>query len=134
MSKRTHIAICFIIIFITFCTYSNSLQNEFIDYWDDNTYITGNELIKSLSFSNLNLIFSNFYFSQYYPINLLSYAIDYHFWGLNPLGYHITNVFLHSLNAILMFEIIMIITNRIIIASITTIIFIIHPVNVETVT
>ncbi len=133
MRKRTHIAICFIIIFITFCTYFNSLQNEFIDYWDDNTYITGNELIKSLSFSSLKLIYSSFFFTEYYPVNLLSYAIDYHFWGLNPLGYHITNVFLHSLNAILIFKIITTILNRFPVASIATIIFIMLPVNVETV-
>lgn len=133
MSKRTHIAICFIIIFITFCTYFNSLQNEFIDYWDDNTYITGNELIKSLSFSNIKLIFSSTFSYEYYPISLLSYAIDYHFWKLNPMGFRITNVFLHSINAILIFSIILTITNKFSASFIAAIIFIIHPVNVESV-
>ncbi|OHB36068.1 MAG: hypothetical protein A3G70_03130 [Planctomycetes bacterium RIFCSPLOWO2_12_FULL_39_13] len=133
MGKRAQILIYFVIIIITFFTYFNSLQNEFINYWDDNTYITGNDLIKTLNFSNLKLIFSSFFFTEYYPINLLSYAIDYHFWGLNPLGYHITNVFLHSLNAILIFKIITTMVNRFSVASIATIIFITLPVNVETV-
>lgn len=133
MGKRAQILIYFVIIIITFFTYFNSLQNEFIDYWDDNTYITGNELIKSLNFSTLKLIFSSTFFTEYYPINLLSYTIDYHFWGLNPLGYRITNVFLHSINAILIFSIIFTITNRLFSSFVTATIFIIHPVNVESV-
>jgi tetratricopeptide (TPR) repeat protein len=33
----------------------------------------------------------------------VSYALDYHFWQLEPLGYHLTNTLLHSLNALLFF-------------------------------
>lgn len=133
MGKKPYIATYAIIIIITFGVYSNSLKNEFIDYWDDNTYITGNELIKTLNLHNLKSIFSSFFSTDYYPLNLLSYAIDYHFWQLNPIGYHITNTLLHSLNAILIFLIIKTITARMPVAAIATVIFIIHPINVESV-
>lgn len=133
MKKRAYIATYAIIITITFVVYSNSLKNEFIDYWDDNTYITNNELIRSLNLHNLKLIFSSFFSTDYYPLNLFSYAIDYHFWHLNPIGYHITNTLLHSLNAILIFLIIKTIATRTPVAAIATLIFIIHPINVESV-
>ena len=29
---------------------------------------------------------------------MLSYAIDYRIWGLNPLGYHITNILFYISN------------------------------------
>ncbi len=133
MNKRDYIITFLIILTITFGIYSNSLNNEFINYWDDNTYVTGNDLIKSLKIENLKLIFTSIFFTDYYPVNILSYAIDYHFWGLNPLGYHITNVLIHTLNAFLIFLIIFKISKDRLTTLISTIIFIIHPVNVETV-
>lgn len=133
IKKRNYAIIFFVIVGATFGIYSGSFKNEFIDYWDDNTYVTANELIKNLNFKSLKLIFTSFYFTDFYPLNITSYAIDYHFWGLNPMGYHITNVFIHSLNASLIFLIIMSIRKSFLIASITTIIFIVHPTNVESV-
>ncbi len=36
------------------------------------------------------------------PLAWLSYAFDYAIWGLNPVGYHLTNLLLHALNAVLL--------------------------------
>ncbi|NNN05643.1 MAG: hypothetical protein HKL90_07060, partial [Elusimicrobia bacterium] len=36
------------------------------------------------------------------PLAWLSYAVDYAIWGLNPVGYHLTNLLLHALNAVLL--------------------------------
>jgi tetratricopeptide (TPR) repeat protein len=41
--------------------------------------------------------------SNFSPLSWLSYAADYALWGLNPVGYHLTNVLLHALNAVLFF-------------------------------
>lgn len=35
------------------------------------------------------------------PLTWVSYAVDYHFWGMNPTGYHLTNIIIHSMNAAL---------------------------------
>lgn len=37
------------------------------------------------------------------PLISLSLFFDYRLWGLNPLGYHLTNIFFHSLNSFLVF-------------------------------
>ncbi len=50
MNKRNYIITFLIILAITFGIYSNSLKNEFINYWDDNTYVTENDLIKTLRY------------------------------------------------------------------------------------
>jgi tetratricopeptide (TPR) repeat protein len=34
---------------------------------------------------------------------MLSYAIDYHFWKLNPVGYHITNIFFYILTCLMVY-------------------------------
>jgi hypothetical protein len=43
--------------------------------------------------------------SFFRPLISLSFFIDYRLWGLNPIGYHFTNVLIHSLNAFLIFAI-----------------------------
>jgi tetratricopeptide (TPR) repeat protein len=43
--------------------------------------------------------FTTFYFSNYVPLSLLSLSLDFALWGMNPFGYHLTNVLLHAANA-----------------------------------
>jgi len=65
--------------------------------------IYGNPQIKSLDWGNILKIFTLQKASTYQPIRVLSYAIDYHFWKLNPLGYHITNIFFYILTCIMVY-------------------------------
>ncbi|MDQ1274196.1 MAG: hypothetical protein QG591_2826 [Planctomycetota bacterium] len=51
------------------------------------------------------MIFTSYYFTaagelSYRPLVTLTYFIDYTLWHLNPLGYHLTNLLLHCLNAV----------------------------------
>jgi hypothetical protein len=41
------------------------------------------------------------FFEYYRPLTFLSHAVDWHFWGMNPLGYHITNIALHAGSSVL---------------------------------
>lgn len=67
------------------------------------------------------------------PLRNLSYAIDYQFWGLRPIGFHLTNLWLHWLNGILFF----LIARRFFSDSRSCLLaagfFILHPAQVETV-
>ena len=37
---------------------------------------------------------------HYQPLSWVSYAVDYQLWGLEPFGYHLTNLVLHAANAV----------------------------------
>ena len=39
----------------------------------------------------------------YRPFVHLSMAVDYSFWHLNPFGYHLTNIVIHTINSLLVF-------------------------------
>lgn len=75
--------------------------------WDDSGYILDNTNIRSIDFSTLYWAFTTFYVNYWAPLTWLSLAVDYHFWGLNPVGYHLTNNILHALNSGLFFLLIL---------------------------
>jgi tetratricopeptide (TPR) repeat protein len=89
-SKKTQLLI---LITITTATYLNSLYNSF--HFDDKYVILADNLIRSLK--NLPLIFSEI-FSR--PLLRATFALNYHFGGLNVFGYHLMNLFFHILVAI----------------------------------
>ena len=103
--KRYHRVYFLLLPFvISIIVYLNCLQNSFV--YDDDTTIINNYFIRH--WSNLPDLFTIKYFVlsaelTYRPVVTLSYFIDYTFWHLNPLGYHLTNILLHAINSILVF-------------------------------
>ena len=93
--------ICFFIALCVGILYFNSLGNQFTN-WDD-SMIYANPQIRSLAWGNLCKIFSLEKAANFQPIRILSYAIDYYFWKLNPVGYHLTSIFFYVLTCIMVF-------------------------------
>ncbi|MFQ5586515.1 MAG: tetratricopeptide repeat protein, partial [Thermodesulfobacteriota bacterium] len=121
-----------LIAIVTFLAFSSSLNNGFTN-WDDNDYITGNPLIQTISCSNLKSIFISFNLSNYHPLVLLSFLLEYHFFQLNPFIYHLDNLLLHLMNSFLFFYIIFMVSHNVSISFIAAILFGIHPLHVESV-
>jgi protein O-mannosyl-transferase len=98
--------------------------------WDDDTYITNNLTLHSLK-GLWYVWFVPGATVQYYPLTFTTFWIEYHLWGLNPLGYHLINVSLHAGNAILLWLILRKLGVRG--AWLAAAIFALHPVCVESV-
>lgn len=91
------------IAIITFICYHYSLGNRFTN-WDDQRFIPQNIFIKSLSGNNLRMMMFHDVTADYYnPLTILSYAINYHFSGLEPRSYYFTNIIIHIFNSFLIF-------------------------------
>ena len=81
--------------------------------------------------------------ANYTPLAWLSYAIDYAVWGLNPVGYHLSNILFHALNAVLFFRLSLLLLRSIfpdekprlieIGAIVAALSFAVHPLRVESV-
>ncbi len=85
----------------TFVLYAGALKNDFIG-WDDDFYILSNPYITPLSGATVVAMFSHFHFKSWTPLTLLSHAVDYSLWGLDPRGHHLVNMLIHSLNGVWM--------------------------------
>jgi len=109
-----------------------SIHNGFTD-WDDPFYVTDQPLIRDLSPHGLQAIFTTFVEGNYHPLTMASFAVDYHFWKLDPRGYHIENIALHVLVTLLVFGFILLLTGSRELSAITALFFGIHPLHVESV-
>lgn len=129
---------------VTLLIYLPSLNNGFVN-WDDPVYVIENWKIRSLDISFLKWLPTAIVFYNWHPLTILSHAIDYSIWGLNPMGHHLTSLIFHLLNTCL----VMILStwliryrcgggnawwNRSLMAGFSTaLLFGIHPLHVESV-
>jgi tetratricopeptide (TPR) repeat protein len=116
----------------TFIVYLPALRGTFTN-WDDMVYVNENPYIKALSAANLSDIFSKFYMGNYHPLAMLSLAIDYQIYGLNPFGFHLTNIVLHIANSLLVMMVLHSLIGRFRVAAIAGLLFGVHALHVESV-
>jgi len=95
--------------------YLPTLNNGFV--WDDDFNFTKNINYRGLSFSHLRWMFTTFHDGNYHPLAWLTLGLDFFFWGMNPTGYHLTNIVLHGINSILFYFLIAVFLQRNAVAS-----------------
>ncbi len=84
--------------FICLLVYLKSLTCGFVN-WEDQDYVLNNTAIRSLSPAMFTWAFTSTPVASFWlPLTYISFAVDYFFWGLQPFGYHLTNILLHSVN------------------------------------
>ncbi|MEO1212502.1 MAG: tetratricopeptide repeat protein [Bacteroidota bacterium] len=110
-----------------------SLDNEWVN-WDDQEYVLENVLIHNLSFEHISDLFkSSEVQGNYHPITLLSLALDYRVSGKEALFYHFHNLLLHLLNTALVYIFIFRLSQKNRIATISSLLFAIHPMHIESI-
>jgi len=85
---------------VSFCVYLPALENGFVN-WDDVGYVLKNRVVHSLTLNSFIQTFTDTFLSNWHPLTVLSWSLDNVLWGLDPMGFHLTNIVLHSLNTIL---------------------------------
>ncbi|MBV8879352.1 MAG: tetratricopeptide repeat protein [Planctomycetaceae bacterium] len=82
-------------------TFLPCLRGRFLNFDDDGNFLA-NPHYRGLGLENLKWMFTD-HAGHYIPLTWMTLGLDYVLWGMNPLGYHLTNVLLHALNAALCF-------------------------------
>ncbi len=75
---------------------------DFVDY-DVQTQLLANPHMTGLSAENLKYILTSPCITSYYPARSFSFLVDYEIWGLNPMGFKLTNLLIHLANALLLY-------------------------------
>jgi len=135
VSKIKSLCLCAVIFAAAFFAYSNSLKNGFC--WDDHILIENNAFLANPSalktlVEQIDLAPVVPILSAARPIFLASLVFDHRLWGSAPFGYHLTNIVLHGLNAVLVWRagLIFLEPDAALLAGLA---FAVHPINTEAV-
>lgn len=109
-----------------------AISFDFVN-WDDPWYVIHNPLVKSWGPDNLQKIATQVVTRNYAPLTVFSFLVDHSLYGMWAGGYHLTNILLHLVNAVLVFLLVTRLTNNRMVGWATAAVFAIHPVQVETV-
>ena len=122
---RPYVAWGVLIVLITLVAYLPALRGGFVF---DDTYVRDNPLLRADD--GLYRIWFTTAPREYYPLTYSLWRIEWQLWGNNPTGYHVINVLLHALNAVLVWKILRHL--KIPGAWLAGLIFAVHPVNAAT--
>lgn len=134
--------ILFILFLLGFLIYSNVINGPFL--FDDMNFIVYNKYIHSLRYffnyfnSNLETGAGLYFHLQlhnnfYRPLQELAHGLIYHFFGLKVQAYHIFSILLHIINSFLVFLLLKKLSFSKASSFIASLIFLMHPVQVEAV-
>lgn len=127
---------CLALALIALCVYRASLDHGFVTM-DDYPYVVENEALHGgfteaavrWSFATLG----NSESLAPFPLTWLSFALDVERQGLDPRGFHLTNILLHAANGVLLYLALLAFTGAQWRSALTAAVFALHPVHVESV-
>ncbi|MBK9272659.1 MAG: tetratricopeptide repeat protein [Saprospiraceae bacterium] len=121
-----------LILLICFGVFSPSLKNDFVN-WDDDRNVYENPLIVNQKEIQHKKIFSTPVIGNYNPLSNWTFAVEYHFFGMNPKVMHWTNLILHLICVFFSFKILQNLGLKPWFAAFGALLFAIHPMRVESV-
>lgn len=119
-----------LLIVLVALTYFPVARAGFI--WDDESYVENNVHLRTLD--GLRIIWTHIGATkQYYPLVFTTFWVEHKFYGLHPAGYHVVNVVLHTIAALLLVRVLRRLRLPRFIPELAGLLFALHPVHVESV-
>ncbi len=109
-----------------FLVYQPAWRGGFI--LDDDAHLLNNPVLKP---GGLPKTWVPGTYLNYWPLTFTAYRLQFDIWGLNPLGFHLVNIALHAISALLVWRILLQLNAPG--AMFAAALFALHPVNVESV-
>jgi len=131
--RRIDIIICTLLIAFIAGVYYRVLHAGFINL-DDCEYVVDHlEVHTAPTLQAIVYAFQAVKVATWQPLVFISYMIDWQFWGLNPMGYHLTNLLQHTATTLLLYYVFRRMTGSVWKSGFVAAIFAIHPLHVESV-
>ncbi len=129
-------SVILLIILVALAVYAPAMRGPFI--WDDELLIQDNPHVTCLD--RAGRLFTEDVEASggkesalYRPLMMLTFALDYGLWRLEPVGYHVMNVVWHVAAALMVFCLAFLLFDSAVPALIASLLFVVHPVHTEAV-
>ena len=128
--SRTKLSLA--LVFLAAVTvYAPTLCADFTN-WDDPALVLDNPRVRGFSPETIDSWLTGSHALDV-PFAEASYALDFTFWGLRPLGFHLSNVLLHALCAMLLWQLSRSLRLDLRTATTGALLFALHPAGAEVV-
>lgn len=129
-SKKSQFILLILMLALGTLPFLQSLKSDFVKFQDP-IYTYNNAYVKSFSLAQAA---SSLVEQKYQPVTITSLALDNFLFGFNPLYFHLHNLLLHLLNIVLVFYLIYKLSDsNIFVTTGTSVLFALHPMQVESV-
>jgi len=132
-NRSASIGVCLALVLMVWFVFGQTLTFDFINC-DDNVFVYENPIVlNGVTWDGVVRTLTRIDDTFYYPLTVLSFMVESELYGMNPAGFHFTNVVLHSLSVVLLFLLLRRITGTLWGSAFLAAIFAIHPIQVEAV-
>ncbi len=132
-NRRAIYQISLILVLMTVAAYMGVLQCGFVNY-DDELYVTNNpHLTAGFTLGNVRWMLTTLTAGNWHPLTWLSFLLDAQILGIQPAGFHATNLILHVLGSVMLFLVFNDITLAQWRSAFVAALFALHPLHVESV-
>ena len=98
-----YVIVCLFLIVATLTVYWQVQHHGFLNF-DDDRYVTENRYVRGgMTGDGFVWAFTTTHAEFWHPLTWLSHMLDYQIFGDNAAGHHLTNLFLHLANTLLLF-------------------------------
>jgi Flp pilus assembly protein TadD len=134
--KRQTLLICTILVIVTFLAFEGVRHNDFVSF-DDPVYVTENpHIVNGITWKSVVWAFTTITTPNvgvWHPLTRLSHMLDCELFGLNPSWHHLTSLWFHIANGLLLFWVLKKMTNAVWLSGFVAAVFAVHPLHVESV-
>ncbi len=120
------------VIAVAIIVFIRTTGYDFVN-WDDDFNIAKNPNLRYLDWANIKGIFTTHVIGNYNPLTILTFALEKHFFGLDPGAFHLTNVLLHAGCVFFFYRLVRLLGFHPWPAAIAALIFAVHPMRIESV-
>jgi Flp pilus assembly protein TadD len=128
---RREVIVAAFLTLATMVVFVKALGCDFVNY-DDPEYVTSNSRVRAgLTGTGLYWALTAFDVANWHPLTWLSLQLDASLWNLDPRGYHLTNVLLHTASVVLLFLALRSLTGALWCSAAVALLYAVHPLRVE---
>ena len=124
-----------VMLALTIATLAVYWQVQFHDFinFDDPLYVDNPMVRLGLTWDGIRWAFQSTAAANWHPLTWLSHMLDFQLFGKRPAGHHLTNLFFHLANTLLLFLILKEMTSSCWRSALVAAMFALHPLHVESV-
>ncbi len=129
--NRRDLWIALAILVFSLALFARAVRFDFVNF-DDGDYVYENPLVlQGVSVEGVKEASTALISSHWHPFTMISYMIDAQVFGVEPWGFHLTNILLHGLNGALLFLLLRSLTGARALSAVAALLFTVHPLQVE---